>query len=287
MYNGERYLAEAIDGILSQTFEDLELVVSDNGSSDGTEEIVREAMRRDPRVRFSRVPENRGAMWNFNEVFRRSRGVFFKPAAHDDLHEPTFVERCVDVFHEAPSSVVLVYPRTLLIDGEGAPIREHDAGLDLREREPAERLRHYLANVGMVNPLFGLHRRRVFGSTRLFQSYVSSDIVLLAELAMRGEFWEVPETLFLRRDHEGRSERAHGSFSELAAWYDPSHQQRLGGRRIRQFRGLLRAVGEAPISRGDRRRCLQVVMSDWGFRWKRAMVTELVRSGVGLVRPGR
>ena len=274
VYNGERYLASAIESILGQSFEDFELIISDNGSSDGTQEIAREYLGRDPRVRYVRVEVNRGAMWNFNEVFAQARGEFFKPAAHDDLHAPVFLERCVEAFREAPSSVVLVYPRTNLIDENDAVTALYDDGLDLRAREATERLRVYLANVQMVNALFGVHRREAFASTRWFQSFVSADIVLLAELAMRGEFWELPEPLFFRRDHVGRSERAHASTAELAKFYDPARVHRASGKRLAQFVGLLRAAREAPLTNSERFACAGIVLSDFGYRYKGAVARE-------------
>jgi glycosyltransferase involved in cell wall biosynthesis len=284
VYNGERYLEQAIDSLLAQTFEDFELIISDNGSTDGTQEIARACLAQDERVRYVRVAENRGVVWNFNEVFRQSRGEFFKPAAHDDLHAPDFIGRCVEAFREAPSSVVLVYPRTQLIDDTGAATTVYDDRLDLRQRAPSERLKAYLWNVQMVNPYFGLHRRDVYASTRLMRPFISSDVVLLAELALRGEFWELPEPLFFRRDHAGRSERAHADQASLARWYDPATTDVVGRRRSKQFEGLLRAVVDAPLPLGERVRCLRVVVRGSGLRWRRAIASELKQLVVSSVR---
>ena len=182
----------------------------------------------------------------------------------------------MEVYREAPVEVGLVYPRTLLIDAEGEVIGPYEDGLDLRQREPAARLRQLLHTVRMVNPLFGVHRTQVFGSTRFFQSFVSSDVILLAELAMWAQFWEIEDRRFLRRDHSGRSERAHASIGELATWYDPSQRSAIRGRLVRQFRGLLSAAVHAPLGSADRVRCLGVVLRDWGWRWKRPMAQELL-----------
>lgn len=279
VYNGERYLHGAIDSILSQTYEDLELIISDNGSTDGTEEIARDAADRDRRVRYLRSEQNRGAMWNFNEVFRHARGPYFKPACHDDLHAPAFIERCVEALRDAPPEVTLVYPPTMLIDENDLHLGPYDDGLDLRERDPAARLARLLDNLRMVNPLFGLHRASAFGSTRGFQDFVSADVTLLAELALRGQFWQLDsEPLFLRRDHEGRSMRKHVDLEELATWYDPNRNVVLQGRYLRQFLGLLQAALEAPLPPTDRVRAFGVVLTRWGLRWKGTMARELVSS---------
>src|SRR4051794_27811047 len=68
VYNGEKYLAAAIESALRQTFGDLELIISDNGSTDGTREICERFAAEDPRVRYHQEVQNRGAVWNFNRV---------------------------------------------------------------------------------------------------------------------------------------------------------------------------------------------------------------------------
>ena len=97
VFNGENYLAEALDSLLTQTFSDFELIISDNASTDKTEEICRAYAVRDQRIRYFRNQENLGASRNYNRVFELSSGEYFKWAAHDDLCAPEFLGRCVDV----------------------------------------------------------------------------------------------------------------------------------------------------------------------------------------------
>src|ERR1700755_2990081 len=122
VYNGERYLARAIDSLLNQDFEDFELIISDNGSSDRTEAICREAAARDPRVCYFRSEQNRGATWNFRRVFELSQGEFFKYAAYDDECYPTMLRRCMEAMVEGGPDVALVYTRSETIDEDSAVI---------------------------------------------------------------------------------------------------------------------------------------------------------------------
>src|SRR5436305_4413473 len=90
VYNAERYLREALDSFLAQTYADFELTLVDNASDDGTEAICREYATRDDRVRYHRISENMGAVLNFRRAFELARGEYFAWAAHDDLRAPTF-----------------------------------------------------------------------------------------------------------------------------------------------------------------------------------------------------
>src|SRR3972149_7037346 len=114
VYNGERHLRNAVQSILGQTFRDIELIISDNASTDRTEAICREYASKDPRVRYYRNPKNLGAPENINSVFRRATGRYFKWAAANDECDPRFMEACVQILDERPNTV-LAYPRTLLI----------------------------------------------------------------------------------------------------------------------------------------------------------------------------
>src|ERR1051326_2036095 len=97
VYNGQQFLEEAINSLLAQTYSDFELIISDNASTDATEQICRAHAAADPRIRYYRNDKNRGPVWNLNRVFELARGELFKWAAHDDVCAPTLVERCVEV----------------------------------------------------------------------------------------------------------------------------------------------------------------------------------------------
>src|SRR3712207_6191103 len=103
VYNGEKFIREAIDSILNQTFEDFELIISDNASTDETAAICQTYAAQDRRVRYFRNLENIGAAGNHNRVFEAASGKYFKWAAHDDLCGPNFVAECVNVLDRDPS----------------------------------------------------------------------------------------------------------------------------------------------------------------------------------------
>ena len=92
VYNGAEHIRDALDTLLTQTFTDFELIISDNASLDETENICREYAARDNRIRYVRQPQNFRATANFRFVLDQARSEYFMWAAHDDLHDANFIE---------------------------------------------------------------------------------------------------------------------------------------------------------------------------------------------------
>ena len=143
VYNGEEYLAESLDALLGQTYEDFELVISDNASTDATEDICRRYAALDPRIRYLRLPRNIGATPNHNRVFAESRGELFKWASHDDLYGRDLLRRCVEALDERPD-VILAHAGQAVIDGDGRLKVPYEYGLATDSPCPPERFRSLL-----------------------------------------------------------------------------------------------------------------------------------------------
>src|SRR4051794_21949091 len=121
VFNGDDFLEQAIESLLGQTFTDFELLISDNASTDRTEEICRRFVARDPRVQYWRNPRNIGGMRNANLTFERARGEYFRWAAHDDICGPTMLERLVAELDTRPD-VAVVFAAAVAIDVHGEPL---------------------------------------------------------------------------------------------------------------------------------------------------------------------
>ncbi|WP_162409522.1 glycosyltransferase family 2 protein [Acuticoccus sediminis] len=265
VYNGAEYLEEAIDSILSQTYPDFELIISDNASTDGTREICERAQARDPRVRYDRLPKNLGAAPNYNRIVAMARGRYFKWAAHDDRCHPDFLARCMDALRD--DSVVLAYTKTSVIDAQGRELRTYSDGLTLDGATPAIRFAQYLrGNVlgvrGMCNPIFGVIRTDALRKTRLIQDFIASDRTLLGHLALMGRFVEVDTVAFDRRVHLGTSTMASAAFKDRAKWFNPQSVTSRSRRRNNYLRLSLthiadywQAMGELLPNRSDRIAC--------------------------------
>ena len=193
--NGARFLAETLDSLLAQSYADFELLISDNASTDETETICRAYAARDPRIHFFRSDVDLGLAGNYNFLFLQARGKYFKWAAADDLHEPDYLRRCVEVLDRDPS-VVLAYCKSRFIDENGKPVVETDPGFDPRSEAARERLRYVIRSNRWVNAIFGLIRSEVLAKTPLLPRYPSGDYIILGELALLGKFEKFRKSCF-------------------------------------------------------------------------------------------
>ena len=120
VYNGENYLAESLDALLGQTYEDFELIISDNASTDGTADICRRYAKQDSRIRYIRQPRNIGCAPNHN-TGRYARGELFKWASDDDLYARDLIERASR--RSTSTRVVLAHRWTAMIDSSRKVIK--------------------------------------------------------------------------------------------------------------------------------------------------------------------
>jgi len=205
--NGQKYIREAIESILAQTFTDWELIVCDNASTDSTEQIVREFAARDPRVRYHRNPADIGPANNHNVGFEMSRGEYFRWHAHDDMIAPDYLALTVKALDEDPT-IVCAYPQTKIVDDKGSFIENYDFHLHTDAAKPSTRFaqlvlvkhRHHRAV-----EIFGLMRSSALRKTPLEGSYARGDSVLICRMALLGRYVELEPRLFLSRSHPSQS----------------------------------------------------------------------------------
>lgn len=118
VFNGDRFLGDALHSILSQDYENIEVLISDNASTDGTAAICRRVADRDTRVRYQRNEFNIGPLANYCRVVDRSRGTYFLWAADDDQRSLQYVSSLVAEL-EANEHAVLATGTTIYCDPDG------------------------------------------------------------------------------------------------------------------------------------------------------------------------
>lgn len=205
VHNGANYIGTAIAACLEQDFGDLELIITDNASTDATEEICRRFASRDPRIRYVRNANNLGAAPNFNLGFKLARGRYFKWCAHDDFFSRDYLSVTVAALEAMPAAT-LAFPRTQCVDEAGAPVSlVGGESAAILAADPAERFAQALAQMGACHAIFGLFRADALARSTLHRPYYGSDRALLAELALLGPFVRTQGGLFFSREHQARS----------------------------------------------------------------------------------
>jgi polysaccharide pyruvyl transferase WcaK-like protein/glycosyltransferase involved in cell wall biosynthesis len=265
VYNAERYLRHAVSSVLSQDFEDFELIISDNASTDATRDICAEYAAADKRVRYFRNASNIGAAPNFNRVFSLAKGQFFKWLSCDDECCPGMLRRCAEVMATAPNSVALVYPQGEVIDENGVPVGPMLEHVGTRRLRPHQRLSWTLFKHNSAIALCGLIRSSDLKRTRLRGSFVMDDCALLAELAMLGEIWEIPDVLLRIRLHPANALASCDGTRSLMTWLDPENKRKVFflPPRARFALEIFRAVSYLPLLPLDKLLCYAVIVPSY------------------------
>lgn len=284
VYNGEDLVAPEVESLLAQTYTDFELIISDNASTDRTGEICRGFAARDPRVRYYRNDSNIGLVRNYNRTLELATGEFFKWCAHDDVHLPRYLEKCLPPLERDPE-VILSYPRAVVVGDNNQVLRKLAYPLDTslaRLQFPENRLREILwFNIGSP-AIFGITRTNVLRQTPGLGGSYAGDQVLLAELALRGKFFEVPEELMLLGEHSNRSVYANPSRHALAAWLVPSRQGKIIFPSWSTLFDYDAAIRRSPLNAVQRLKC-RVHLTRWAAYHSRDLLQDLTKGMVQFV----
>jgi hypothetical protein len=258
VFNGENFLEQAITSFLSQTLKDFELIISDNASSDDTDQIIRTYAKTDPRIRHYRNDHNVGSSKNYTRVFEEARGQYFKWAAHDDCYAPTYLENCVAAL-DADPSLVLCTSLTRDINAKGAPIlgKPYSPDLDLNSYEIQTRFRAAL-RVYPICYVWGLMPRAVLAQTRLLGDFLGHDKPLLTRLSLMGRFYTINEELFFHRQHDQRSAHKikNQQVQQAILWFDSQKKGQRLYPHWRLFKEHAQAIRQVPMSFAERWHCI-------------------------------
>jgi glycosyltransferase involved in cell wall biosynthesis len=270
--NGENFLEIAIVSVLNQTFLDLELIISDNNSSDSTPEICKKYAEKDKRVRFVRYDKNVGASENFNRVFKIARGKYFLWLAHDDYIHPEYIEKCVNIL-EQDDSIHIVYSKALAVDKKGETIKDYSSNLDLDSEIPSVRLFNSICVSHPLMEIFGLMRSSTLRDTRLFGKYSSADRVILAEMALLGKAYQIPEYLFFNRIHEKQHYMTHKTRHERVSWWNPKLKNKKVFPHWRLLWEFFKSIKYSHLKKEDKGQCYFILLL-----WCRKRMGYLIRN---------
>ena len=199
VYNGERSIRRALDALRAQTYDNLELVISDNASTDSTSAICQEYAAKDRRIKYFRNPVNVGLYENFRRVVTLATGEYFMWAAADDLKPPTAVEHCVRAMLHNDRAVT-VHGIIVIRTADGNESAAHPNEIQLNDKSAATRIRNFTYGLRHHAMFFCLHRRAALMQARL-GNHVGQDYLLCLQMCLLGaiEYVPVPVIIYQER----------------------------------------------------------------------------------------
>ncbi|MBT8583025.1 glycosyltransferase [Polynucleobacter paneuropaeus] len=192
VYNSENYIREALESLLSQTFVDFELIISDNSSTDKTLQICREYASRDARIICIAQDKNIGPTANFNYVLNNSRAKYFMWAASDDRWHHECLEKFVGVL-KANKLYGLVFSSYI--------VKNLDNGLEVFKKigklSYAWKTINYLCFICRPHPsmIYGMYRKEVISKIRL-DNFDFADVHFVSEVLLRSNIAIIDEPLY-------------------------------------------------------------------------------------------
>lgn len=256
VFNGEKYLRFTLDSILGQTFADFELIISDNASSDGTEQLCRDYAARDDRIKYYRNAKNIGATQNWYRVLDLASADYFASVAHDDIYEPDYMRKCIEAL-DGDSTAVVCYSKTKVIDEAGEVTGVLGVEVDTTSDRPHDRLHHVIRSDYLCVQLYGVMRTEALRRTKVFVGYYGCDRNTLAELALLGKLREVPQYMFLHRIYPDAlgAATAYGKTVDELLMIDPGTDWHRRSTNSTIFLNYFRSVRSLVRARSDRFRC--------------------------------
>ena len=240
-YNHAAFVTEAIESVLDQSHGDLEIVITDDGSRDGTPDVIRRLA--DPRINLEVFEKNQGAAAAMNASIRRSRGEFICMLASDDCFLPGKLERQVKFLRQNPH-VAAVFAMPRFIDQRGAPLADSfngdafQAPFTRRLRARPDWLRHFFYEGNCLCHPASMVRRSVYDRIGLFDLRLANllDFDMWVRMCMEHEIRVMPDELTTMRilDHN-RNMSAPRRDSNLRALIEYFNI-------LKHYRGLPRAM---------------------------------------------
>lgn len=211
VFNGEKFINQCIDSLLSQTFQEFELIISDNASTDLTSDICKEYASKDKRIKYIRHQKNNGSAWNLNFVLNEAKFEYFMWAAHDDLWESTFIEKNITVLEKNKNFVgsiseVEFYEmskehKAILIDitlGKAGKFQYTHSILGTYE----ERI-DFLFKFGQPSCIYAIYRTDKLQKSVPKKPFANWDYAVIGAVLKFGELYVIDEILMLRYGGRG------------------------------------------------------------------------------------
>lgn len=202
LYNESRFIEDSLKSILAQDYPQLEIIISDNASSDETLNICRRLIGDRSDVLIHKFDSNRGATENGLYVLKMAKGKYFMWVSGHDLWASNLVSECVALLESNPTAVV-AFGSSIWIDENGQQLNKLFGYTDTRGMKPISRF--FTVFWGNMNPILGVIRKSALDQSLPIPSIAGSDLILLSKLALKGDFVHARRTHWKRREFRHES----------------------------------------------------------------------------------
>lgn len=232
VYNGAKFIHNAINSLLGQSYENFILIISDNCSTDNTQSICQNFLKKDKRIRYIRHEKNRGYVWNFNFVLNQADTEYFMWAGADDIWHPHFIEKNLNFLEKnkdfvgSTSEVEFFYK-----------IWTDNDFTKLDETKPTKKYE-------WVHPLIGTFEEKVkfvFNFCRFEYAYSIYRTKILKRCTIKSKFlsWEVPVILNLLKFGDLNVVDGIMTYKYMGGKQDPDYYRKLYSTTRKQNFGIL------------------------------------------------
>lgn len=197
VFNEDRFIRSALEALVNQDYDNFEINIYDNCSTDNTQSICQEFSDKYSFIRYMRQPKNIGAAENFKYAQENATGKYFMWVAGHDLWSDNLITECVSALESNPTATIS-FATSNWIDEHSSPINTKQSGwADTRGLSPIARFHYCLW--GNMHPILGLIRLQSLSESKPVQSVIGADLVVLSELSLKGDFIHAQSAKWSRR----------------------------------------------------------------------------------------
>jgi glycosyltransferase involved in cell wall biosynthesis len=278
-YNGELFVDLAIQSLLNQNYSNLEIIISDDCSTDSTVEICSKHAARDERIRLLRHARNRGIIENFNVPLAHAKGQYFFWASQDDLWEPAFVEQLVRLL-ESDSEAGAAFCQFDNIDGDGRLTRQYPQIASFSNSDPFLRVQRFIeadersGKPNFLHSLIRIDKAKQSGPIGVFGTGLWFDTVFSMKLLSLGNIVFSPDVLFHKRNHDNATSirNTNNTYTSLRGVI----KELLDSERY--FRACDRAVDSMDLFSDDQRHQLKSINARRRNQQRQALLLQIPKS---------
>lgn len=283
VYNGELFIEQAIESVLNQSFDDWELIICDNASTDSTTSICEGFVKSESRIRYFRNDKNIGAAMNFNRTVELARGSYFRWLASDSSLDSKFIEECVSILDNDSSIASVSTGFASILSHDGSKLEEIYTNFNFNIESTHVRIKSIIDRVIRIRgPLlvWAMMRTKLLSQTGLIRPFIGSDSVFILEYGLKGKIAFIDKPLSKIRRHQDSYSNIKDSNDGVegvreARWFDPNSTGKTYFPHWRRLGEFFKVIVKSENSFTCKFRMVNYLIYPLGISWSNRLVKEI------------